>query len=102
MFGKDVFLSHDLCDLEKIVNDTYKYPNIIKDYDTAKKLFPAEYTLIMEKCRENTVSELFTATRDKIQKQRRKAREYFRNLHNVVKESWEAHTRDPAEKQPGI
>ena len=51
--------------------DTYKYPNVIKDDDIAKKLFTEGYILIMEKVIENAVSELFLATRNDIQKQRR-------------------------------
>ena len=68
---KGYFLSNLICDLVKTEYDTYKYPNVIKDDDIAKKLFTEGYILIMEKVIENAVSELFLATRNDIQKQRR-------------------------------
>ena len=66
MYGKDDVLSHVICDLGNNDNDTYKSPNIIEDYERAKKLFTAEYICIREKVRYNIVSELFPATRDNV------------------------------------
>ena len=68
-------LNHVICDLGKTDNDTDKSPNIIEDYERAKKLFTAEYIFIRKKMRENTVSLLLPATRDEIQKKRRQSRE---------------------------
>ena len=75
LYGNDAVLCHVMFDSERNENDTDKYPNIIEDYEIAKKLFTAEYVLIWEKDRENTVSQLFPSTRDKIQNKRNKSRE---------------------------
>ena len=85
-YGNDSVLSNVMCDLGKTENDIYKSPNIIEDYETANKLFTAEYIFIREKVRENTVSELLSATRDDIQKQRRQTMEEFTNLSDAAKE----------------
>ena len=65
-------------------------------------MFTAEYISVREKVIENTISELFPATSDDILNQKRQARDEFRNLSYVVKESWEICARDPVEKKPGI
>ena len=41
--GKYAVFGHVMCDLENTENDTDKSPNIIEDYETARKLFTAEY-----------------------------------------------------------
>ena len=38
LYGKDDVLSHSMCELGKTGNDKDKYPNIIEDCETAKKL----------------------------------------------------------------
>ena len=48
-----------MCYLVNSENDRDKYPNVIEDYDIAKKLFTAEYIFIKEKIRENSISEFF-------------------------------------------
>ena len=79
-------ISHVICDLGKIENDTDKSPNIIEDYETSKKLFTEEYILTREKVGENTVPQLLPATSDEIQKKSRKARKELRNLSGAMKE----------------
>ena len=71
LYAQDAVLSHVVCDLVNTVNDIDKYIRIIEDYDTAKKLFTAEYIFVGEKVRKNKVSELFPSARDDIQNQRR-------------------------------
>ena len=50
--GKDAVLSHVVYNLIKNKNDTEKSPNIIDDYDTAKKLFTVGCIFIRDKVRE--------------------------------------------------
>ena len=56
LYGKYDEKIYFLCDLVNTDNDTEKSPNIIDDYETAKKPFTSEYIFIWEKVRENTVS----------------------------------------------
>ena len=51
-YVKDSELSHVVCDLGNNENDTDKYPKIIEDYETEKKLFTAEYIFFRKKVRE--------------------------------------------------
>ena len=76
------------CVTREILKIIQKNLNIIEEYETAKERFTAEYILIREKVTENTVSELFTATRDDIQNKRRQVKDEFRNLSDVVKDVW--------------
>ena len=46
LYGKYYVISHFLFDLVKTENDIEKSPNIIEDYETAKKLFTAEYIFV--------------------------------------------------------
>ena len=41
--GEDSVLNRVICDLGKTENDTDKYPNIIEDYETTKKILTEEY-----------------------------------------------------------
>ena len=41
-YGKYAVISPVMCDLGKTENNTYKYQNIIEDYEIAKKFFTAE------------------------------------------------------------
>ena len=68
--GKDAVLSHVICDLVKTENNTEKYPNTIDYYDTAT-IFLLQSIFVRNKVRENTVSYLFSTTRNDIQKQRK-------------------------------
>ena len=54
-YVKDSELSHVVCDLGNNENDTDKYPKIIEDYETEKKLFTAEYIFFRNKVREKSI-----------------------------------------------
>ena len=87
-------LSNVVCYLGNTENDIDQYPNIIEDYETAKKYFTADYIFIRDKFGENKVSQLLPATSDDIQNQSRLEREEYRNLYNVMKENLGDHARD--------